>query len=212
MTDNIKIVKKGNYITFTGDVVYNKVSYNSVEVDGKIYKREDREEVFDKVENLNRHYWYDTEWNFDAINYDIVIKNYNGFSYRTLDSMTTDRIIYSNNSEVNSILLAFNNGLLDKRIKYMGTVNKNEYRDFIKYCISNDNEIPIICGGYGWNNLIYYTISTKDFLNSDFNKLSNNLKEILKEEVNIVFKDGYQVKNATNILKYKIKRKRDRIY
>lgn len=209
MEDNIEMVKIDGVITYEGMVTYGEIDYKTIEVDGEMYTRQDRTDVCKDLKELDKSRWSKQEYSFEEIDYNIVLENYNGFSYHTLDKMTNDRIEFSENSYVNQIWLAFYKGLLDIKIKDLATINLNKiyYKDFVKDSVYNNNEVPFIYDSYGWGNAIYYSISLEDFLELDFKKIKPNLKDILKKEFNISFNKGAEFRNANNVMKAKLKRK-----
>jgi hypothetical protein len=134
---------------------------------------------------------------------------------------------YSENTHVNIIMLAYNLGVINKKIiSGVYTRNKNYDKTSPVNNLLKSNMIELTYFDYGFNNAVKFEISLKKFLCLDFNKLSDQTKNELKAEYMGVglynnrekvlpeyilkcglLTDKQKIDIATDILKLKIKYK-----
>lgn len=163
-------------------IIHNGKKYTNTETKC-IYKtvaefKKESPELFD-------HYNYD----FTELNYSIKIEN-NMLNMHHLD--THCNIEYSKNSYVNCIMMAFENGFLDNRIKNVYT-QKGSWVYYPRHykeqwnAILRDLEVDFKLYGYGFNNFICYTLNVKDIF-------LLNAKELPEDIIKIFSYNGINLK------------------
>lgn len=202
----MKLVKKcDTLLCFEGDVKYEKPIIKQIEVDGVTYSNTTYEDIIVSVDEFREtHLFEKTEYDFELLEYKIEIEDYSYYSFSERRPCAT----YSNNKYVNLILLAFEEGLLDKRIKNVFTSGTKSFYYPITYsydmeCILNDLEVHIHLFSYGFNNSVYYTISLEDFFSSEHKKNEYLLKKMFSK-YNINIDKGNDFKEIIKLILLKI--------
>lgn len=205
MIQQIKI--NNNLISYKGDINYTVTDYEHIEHEGKTYTHRkviDKQTTVQELKDKNGSAFYNQEYDFDLINYKVNIEDCSYF-LRRLSDMTMCQ--YSENDYVNAIVMAFNNGYLDKRIKNVYNTKTRGYyplyykEDFSWFLQSLEVVIPLF--SYGFNNSVYYTIHIKDLLKADVEKIPEDVLRMFAY-YNIDLKKGATLNNVTKIFKLKI--------
>ena len=176
----MELVKQSdNRFIFKGDITYWKDDSKKVVVDGETYVKMGRKEVIETVADMRGRsdiYFFDYEYNFVAINKDLFIEEYSGFTWSNLSEKIEQ---YSKNGYANAIYCAFKSGLLGKEIKDIFTCVRN-YGINDWDSILRNSKVYIMLEPYGWNNAIYYALSTYTVFKMDFNSIPRDIIELFK--------------------------------
>lgn len=170
-----------NRYCFNGVVKYWKPTLKTVKIDGLFYSNTAYEDVVVSVDEFkNTHTFNDYEFNFELIDYKIIIEDVIQDTF----SKTAPCLLYSENDIVNLICFAFEKGILDNRIKNVFTTKEIDY---FRYDYKNDWEhilesftvrIPLF--SYGFNNHVGYEISIETLFECNTDLIPISLKEIFK--------------------------------
>jgi len=177
----MKLIKsKDGNIIFDGKKSYWYHEYKSVIVDGEVYEKTKCVDVTKHISEIRKEEkskFYFNEWDFPMIDYKAKIEN-TTFFYGGITTNT----IYSERNDINNLICAFKEGLLDPRIKKIsiGKDHRNwkyEWDDII-----DNMMVTIDIGGYGWNNSIYASFDLRDFIGFNPDSIADyRVKEVFKK-------------------------------
>lgn len=219
MKNTLEIKEKAkNHFYFEGNVSYTKIKTESVNIDGNLYHRQVSEDVQKSVEELEPYYFKTKEFNFPIINTNIIVDDYYGFTNRTL-SYFSSKYNYSTNEDVQLILTLFEKGLLDKRIKDIFTSkhdcsldahfpNSHHNKTLIKQ-MYDDGEATFVLFRYGFNNVVYFSISLQDLIQIPYDNFDKKLLNLFIKE-GILDKKGDITKSAISIFETKARIRRQK--
>ena len=216
----LDMIKQNGIISFIGDIEYTERQFKTIDIDGEIYHNEKYIKVKKNVNDLDSVYFADIEFKLPILNIDLKFKDFFGFYNQSLSHKIYN---LSTNTDVNLILTAFRKKLLDKRIKHIGTRKQDTFfeynyphfkntkreREFVEEIIEN-KKIDIPFFWYGFNNVVYFSISLNDLIKINYDDMPKNLLDILNR-YNILPKKYDEVEASINILKKYIKTKQNKL-
>ena len=153
----------------------------TVEVDGKLYKNEEKELVESTMQDLYKDkpfFRQCFEYEFEEYNINLKVWDYTGFLMKesALDNH------YSKNDYVNRILYLTNEHKKDfpfiKRI-HAGKHRQLNYSEEFQLILESQ-QVWLTLFEYGWSNSVQYAISIKEFMQLDFEKVDFQCKEIFR--------------------------------
>lgn len=217
MRSKITPIINDGVVTYKGSIDYWKNETKHVNVDGEVYTKSQYVDVTSDVsEIMTEKETYYHEYDFSEIGCKIKIADCNSFGFEGISSFNRK---YSTNAEANSILVAFENKLLDSRIKDVFSYNYSKCnRDYtplhnsetLDSIFSSRNGINLDLLGYGYNNRIGYTISIETFL-ENIDKMPKRIIDFFtRNKCYLNSKD--KNKNAINMLKLGIRHKKQKYY
>ena len=214
------MIKQNGIISFIGDIEYTERQFKTINIDGEIYHNEKHIKVKKNVNELDSKYFVDIEFKLPILNIDLKFKDFIGFYNKSLSQKIYN---ISTNTDVNLILTAFRKKLLDKRIKHIGTRKQDTFFDYeyprfkntkaeIEFVddIINNRKIDIPFFWYGFNNVVYFSISLNDLIKINYEDMPKNLLDILNRYY-ILPKKYDEVEASINIFKKYIKTKQNRL-
>lgn len=182
----IKLIKHSeNLLKYEGTVKYTQSNTESIAFEGKTYFNTttiDKETTIETLRQDNAMFFFNHIYNFNLIDYNIQIEDYSGLSNNL--SIISDKYQGSTNSYVSAIIQAFDEGLLDSRINSVFSGKKDYYNYYPRYYseqlneILNSMEINIPMYTYGFNNVLYYTISVRTLFDVDSSLIPDNIKKM----------------------------------
>jgi len=207
----MNLVKVSNdFFQFYGDVEYRKLITKCKDFDGETYINTTFEDIKTNVCELRKNepqsFFIET-FDFDLLKYQVKIQDKARGSFAKENTYRN----YSENDTVNLITYAFEEGLLDKRIKGVcsGKTRGSEYckRDYMEDwdIILKSLAVWIPLFSYGFNNSVSYKISLETLLECDSELIPNNIKDIfLRFDIDLNSKNKLQ--QVTKLLTQKIRK------
>lgn len=216
----LDMIKENGIISFIGYIEYTERQFKTINIDGEIYHNEKYIKVKKNVDELDKLFFRDIEFKLPILNIDLKFKDFLGFYNKSLSQKIYN---ISTNTDVNLILTAFRKKLLDKRIKHIGKRKQDTFfdydcpyfkntkaeREFVDDIINN-RKIDIPFFWYGFNNVVYFSISLNDLIKIKYEDMPKNLLDILNR-YNILPKKYDEVEASINIFKKYIKTKQNKL-